>query len=150
MNFKKKIKTCYSKTIGLIYHNITDLKSQDEILRIYFDVKPEILEKRSNSISLYQTCIMMMTITAISAVDFKMFPARFRKSKTFGISLVIRTKYEKLISDVLDGYWSIIDYNCEWICYDKISSWSLKIEFQATSQINGTTSHFRFNQGVFV
>lgn len=53
-------------------------------------MKPAYLKNRSNSISLYQTCIMMMTITAISAVDFKIFPSRFRKSKTFGISLVSR------------------------------------------------------------
>ena len=59
-------------------------------LKTYFKTKPECLGKRSNTISLYQTCIMMMTITAISAVDFKVFPSRFRKSKTFGISLVIQ------------------------------------------------------------
>ena len=53
-----------------------------------FKIKPEYLKNRSNTISLYQTCIMIMTITAISAVDFKIFPSRFRKSKTFGISLV--------------------------------------------------------------
>lgn len=59
-----------------------------DYLTNYFKIKPDHLENRSNTISLYQTCIMMMTITAISAVDFKMFPARFRKSKTFGLSLV--------------------------------------------------------------
>ena len=60
----------------------------------HFKTKPDYLKNRSNSISLYQTCIMMMTITAISAVDFKIFPSRFRKSKTFGLSLVcISTMY---------------------------------------------------------
>ncbi len=59
-----------------------------EKLFAYFKNKPDYLEKRSNTVSLYQTCIMFMTITAISAVDFKTFPPRFRKSKTFGISLV--------------------------------------------------------------
>lgn len=43
---------------------------------------------RSNTISCYQTCIMMMTVTAISAVDFKAFPPEFRKTKTFGLSLM--------------------------------------------------------------
>ena len=58
-------------------------------LMAYFKTKPDYLEKRSNTISLYQTSIMIMTDTAISAVDFKIFPSRFRKSKTFGLSLVI-------------------------------------------------------------
>lgn len=57
-------------------------------LMTFFKTKPDHLENRSNTVSLYQTCIMIMTITAISAVDFKMFPPRFRKSKTFGLSLV--------------------------------------------------------------
>lgn len=60
-----------------------------EKLLDYFNNKPQYLDRRSNTVSLYQTCIMIMTITAISAVDFKMFPTRFRKSKTFGLSLVI-------------------------------------------------------------
>jgi hypothetical protein len=59
-----------------------------ENLMIFFKSKPDHLENRSNTISLYQTCIMIMTITAITAVDFKMFPARFRKSKTFCLSLI--------------------------------------------------------------
>lgn len=58
-----------------------------EILN-YFKMKPTQTNDRSNTISSYQTCIMIMTITAISAVDFKKFPSRFRKSKTYGLSLV--------------------------------------------------------------
>lgn len=62
----------------------------------FFNTRPEFFKNKSNTISLYQTCIMIMTITAISSVDFRMFPARFRKSKTFGISLVIIIKFMNL------------------------------------------------------
>lgn len=62
--------------------------SKNDFLMEHFDTKPDQMSTRSNTISMYQTCIMIMTITAISAVDFKAFPARFRKSKAFGLSLV--------------------------------------------------------------
>ena len=74
-----------AENANFIKDDRSSLKNQ---LSKYFKIKPECFKGRSNSISLYQTCIMMMTITAISAVDFKIFPRRFRKSKTFGISLV--------------------------------------------------------------
>ena len=69
--------------------------SEEQTILNNFKIKLKNSCYRSNTISSYQTCIMMMTITAISAVDFKIFPSRFRKSKTYGLSLVkfINFKY---------------------------------------------------------
>lgn len=85
----------YTAKGNLIRNNFSSIEFENqasitlpEALSEYFKTKPKQFEKRSNTISLYQTSIMMMTITAISAVDFKLFPSRFRKSKTFGLSLV--------------------------------------------------------------
>lgn len=83
-----KLGNVVSKQAQLFDLEAGSLRSFSEAVSSYFSLKPIEFANRSNTISLYQTCIMMMTITAISAVDFKCFPSRFRKSKTYGVSLV--------------------------------------------------------------
>jgi hypothetical protein len=64
-----------------------EVTEKSHFLEKFFDTSPKH-SKKSNSISCYQTCIMIMTITAISAVDFSAFPPHFRKTKQYGLSLV--------------------------------------------------------------
>lgn len=129
LNIRRKIAERRKVALNIDAENANFIKddssSLNNQLKRYFKIKPECFKGRSNSISLYQTCIMMMTITAISAVDFKIFPRRFRKSKTFGISLV-KIKLGLFSYKFVDGRWCGTDNNRKWTCHVEISSWPIK------------------------
>lgn len=99
-----------------------ELSEHSHFLEAIFDIAPKD-SRKSNSISCYQTCIMIMTVTAISAVDFRAFPPNFRKTHAFGLSLVRFLFYHEMLK-FIDGYWCGIDHLRKWFGNGQVFAWT--------------------------